>query len=156
MKNVKNTILSLCAILLAVGGSVYAAEPVNKTWLGSVAINKKDTVVYHSLEKHAVAQEGNSKFVVKYKGANWRFSSAAHAKQFKDSPASFAPQYNGFCANALSLGEGLIKTDGSQWWVEGKKLYLFYAKSGKTRWQNGDWQAYKVQADAAWAGLKNK
>ena len=155
MKIIKNILLSI-VVFLGMSASIQAAEVVNKSWFSAVAIDGKDSVTYHNLKKNAPSQTGTKKFVVKYKGANWRFFNAEHAAKFKASPAAFAPQYNGFCANALSLGEGLVKTDGTQWWIAKDKLYLFYSKQGKERWQDdGAWQAYKVKADSAWDKLKN-
>ena len=69
-------------------------------------------------------------------------------------PEKYAPAYNGHCANALSLGEGLIKTDGTHWEIFDDKLYLFYAPRGRNRWLNAeDYRVYKVIADQAWQAL---
>ncbi len=65
--------------------------------------------------------------------------------------AIFSSYY--ICFNALSLGEGLIKTDGTVWDLFGGKLHLFYTERGRHRWLNGNWKAYKVQADKTWADL---
>ncbi|WP_255855055.1 hypothetical protein [Marinobacterium rhizophilum] len=69
-------------------------------------------------------------------------------------PQRYLPAYHGHCANALSLGEGLIATDGRVWEFFGDQLHLFYAERGRQRWLNGDWKAYKADADQAWSNLK--
>jgi len=136
--------------------ALYAIEPVSKSSFGNNAIGGYDTVAYHSPEAIArhVAIKGNSEIVVEWKGANWYFFSAESAQKFHADPSRYSPAYNGHCANALSLGEGLIKTDGTHWEIFDKKLYLFYAAKGRNRWLNGDWKAYKKAADAAWLELK--
>ncbi len=135
-----------------------ASEPVSATLYGSTAIGGKDTVSYYTdgvKQSHKVA-EGDKRFEVKYLGATWRFASQASADRFAANPAIFAPRYNGHCANALSSGEGLVRTDGEVWEFFGDKLYLFYAEGGRQRWLKGDWQAYRRQADAAWQAILDK
>lgn len=136
-------------------GFTFAAEPVSKSRLGSVAIGGHDSVAYHSLERapQESAVEGEKMFTVEHKGAKWRFSSEASSKLFAESPDKYSPAYNGHCANALSLGEGLIRTDGTHWEIFNDKLYLFYAGRGRDRWLDGSWAEYKKEADAAWKNL---
>ena len=136
-------------------GAVSAAEPVSKSRLGGVAIGGHDPAAYRELERapQAAAIEGEKAHAVQYKGATWRFASAASAERFAADPERYAPAYNGHCANALSLGEGLIRTDGTHWEIFGDELFLFYAGRGRTRWLEGDWEAYREDADAAWATL---
>jgi len=147
-----------CAPLLALaGGRLNAAEPVAKSRLGGIAIGGHDAAAYHALERapRADAVAGQNRFEVEYKGATWRFADAASAEAFRAEPQRYAPAYNGHCANALSLGEGLIRTDGTHWQIfDGDDtLYLFYAARGRERWLNGDRDAYRREADAAWATL---
>ena len=154
----KNIALRLVTTLfmLFVSSSLFAAEPVSKSYFGSVAIGGMDTAAYHQTEvqKAHKAVMGDSQFTVEWKGAKWHFASQASADKFAADPERYQPQYNGFCSNALSLGEGLIKTDGTVWEFFGGNLHLFYAERGRQRWLNGDWKAYKVQADQAWLALQ--
>lgn len=139
---------TLCLLLSATAN----AEPVSTGFFGSVAIGGKDTVSYHGAESrraHVVA-EGDRRHEVEYLGATWRVASRQSAERFAADPAAYVPRYNGHCANALSLGEGLVRTDGSVWEFFGDQLYLFYAEAGRQRWLGGDWQRYRTQADAAW------
>jgi len=142
-------------VLLVFASLSNAAEPVSKSRFGGVAIGGHDSAAYHELvrDPQADATEGEKKFVVKYKGAKWRFASAENAARFEANPERFEPAYNGHCANALSLGEGLVRTDGTHWEILDDQLYLFYAASGRDRWLDGSWESYKVDADAAWATL---
>lgn len=135
------------------------AEPVSTGFFNHTAIGGMDTVAYHSgdVKKSHKAIEGDKKFEVKYLGANWRFISKESADKFAATPAAFIPMYNGHCANALSMGKGLVPTDGTFWEFFGDKLYLFYDEEGHQRWLKGNWQSYKQSADNAWFEiLKNK
>lgn len=132
-----------------------AAEPVSKSRFGGIAIDGHDTVAYQQLQRdpQEAAVEGDKRYTVEYKGAKWHFVSEESSELFKAQPDKYSPAYNGFCANALSLGEGLIRTDGTHWEIFEDKLYLFYAGRGRDRWVDGNWKTYKVDADAAWERL---
>lgn len=136
-------------------GLVHAAEPVSKSRFKGVAIGGYDSVAYHSLARdpQANALKGTKKFVVEYKGAKWNFADQASADKFAAEPEKYSPAYNGHCANALSLGNGLVRTDGTHWEILGDQLYLFYAAKGRTRWLDDNWETYKVDADTAWEKL---
>jgi len=144
--------------MILLGFPAFAAEPVSKSRFGSVAIGGHDSVAYHSLETapQASALEGKKSFTVKYKGAKWRFLSQESADLFAANPEKYQPAYNGHCANALSLGKGLVRTDGTHWEILGDQLYLFYAAAGRERWTDGNWETYKVDSDKAWAKLSKQ
>lgn len=147
---------AMFAAVLALPMSALGAEPVSKSTFRGVAIGGHDSVEYHALtaEPHASAVKGSKSYVVKWKGATWRFLSKASADAFSANPEKYSPAYNGFCANALSLGKGLLKTDGTHWEIIGEKLYLFYAAKGRDRWLAvDDPTAYIASADQAWAKL---
>ena len=122
--------------------TIFAAEPVAS--VGDIAIGGHDTVAYHSLQKdpQAKAVSGDDSYVVEYKGAKWRFLDKASAKKFAAEPDRYSPAYNGHCANALSIGNGLLKTDGTHWEIFDNQLYLFFAARGRTRWTEGDCLLY--------------
>lgn len=143
---------TLLLILLILSSFSFAAEPVSKSFFGDTAIEGHDTVAYHSAEVRESHQEliGKKAFTVEWGGANWRFASQASADKFAANPSQYKPQYNGHCANALSLGEGLIRTDGTVWEFFDNNLHLFYAERGRQRWLNGNWKDYKQRADKAW------
>lgn len=147
--------LALCCLLAA---QVQAAEPVSTSRFGNTAIGGQDTVSYHApavRQAHKVLA-GDKRFEVEYLGASWRFASRESADRFAADPARYVPHYNGFCANALALGEGLIKTDGTVWEFFGDQLYLFYGEGGRQRWLTGDWKSYRGAADAAWQAALRK
>ncbi len=132
-----------------------ASEPVSKSRISGIAIGGHDSFAYHQLEREPQAEaiDGLKAYTIKYRGAKWRFGSKESAELFAANPERYSPSYNGHCANALSLGEGLIRTDGTHWEIFEDKLYLFYAGRGRDRWLDGNWKSYKMEADAAWARL---
>lgn len=134
----------------------FAKEPVSTGYFGNTAIGGHDVTAYHQLENGADAIKGVKEYVVQWKGAKWRFVSEADSKAFAANPEQYAPAYNGHCANALSLGEGLIKTDGTHWAIFDNQLYLFFAGRGTKRWSNGDYKVYKEEADRAWKAILAK
>lgn len=147
--------VALLVLSLLNSAALLAAEPVSRSRLGGVAIGGHDSALYHELERspQASAVSGSKAHEVRYKGAVWRFASAESAERFRADPERYQPAYNGFCANALSLGEGLIRTDGTHWEIFDDRLYLFYAARGRERWTAGNWQAFKADADQAWSRL---
>ncbi len=150
------TALMACLFMLTTS-TVFAAEPVAKSRLGGVAIGGHDTVAYHALpaDPHEKAISGKKTYTVEWKGAKWRFASEASANKFRTEPEKYSPAYNGHCANALSLGKGLLKTDGTHWEIFGDRLYLFYAAKGRDRWMaTDDVQPYIEAAELAWSKLR--
>lgn len=148
-------ILAFAVMPMSVAVTAAAAEPVSKSRFSGVAIGGHDSVEYHQIERDPQdsAVEGAKTYTVEYKGAKWRFASKESSELFAANPDKYSPSYNGHCANALSLGEGLIRTDGTHWEIFDDKLYLFYAARGRDRWTDGSWKTYKVDADAAWKRL---
>lgn len=149
-------VVGAMVLILSSLSLAHGAEPVSKSRWGGIAIGGHDAAAYHNLNRdpQQVAIKGEKGFVVEYKGAKWRFLTKQSSEKFAADPERYAPAYNGHCANALSLGEGLVKTDGTHWEIFDEKLHLFYAPRGRTRWLDGNWQTYKVAADAAWEKLK--
>lgn len=148
---------ALLGILLLLPLCISAAEnssagPVSTSAFGKVAIGGYDTVAYHepaAIDSHT-ASEGSKDWIFEWRGAKWRFASEQSYISFKSDPEKYRPAYGGFCSNALSLGEGLIRTDGTHWEILDGRLHLFYAARGRDRWLDGNHAKYRQQADQAW------
>lgn len=142
----------LTMLLVVASMPSIAGEPVSTGYRDVIAIGGQDTLAYHSalVRQTHRSISGDSRFVVRWQGADWYFASQASADTFAANPQRFLPEYNGYCSNALSLGEGLIATDGAVWEFFDDKLHLFYAERGRQRWLQGDWRRYQQQADRAW------
>jgi len=147
--------LIVFTLLLISTFAVHAAEPVSKNFLTSIALGGHDSVAYHKPGNDDVhkASKGSKTWSADWKGATWLFTSRSDRDLFVANPDQYAPAYNGFCANALSLGEGLFKTDGSHWQIFEGRLYSFYAARGRDRWLVGDYQDYISVADKAWKAM---
>ena len=94
---------------------------------------------------------GIGQFSSEYKGATWRFSSKENLDAFKASPASFAPQYGGYCAwavaqNYTASGDPLV------WKIVGGKLYLNYDLSVQAKWEK-DIPGFISKADRNWPSV---
>jgi YHS domain-containing protein len=148
-------LLLVFIIFIAMPFAANAGEPVSKDSITDIALGGRDTVAYHKIDDSQPheAIEGNRTWKAEWKGATWLFSSQADRDLFTADPARYSPAYNGFCANALSLGEGLFKTDGRHWQIFADRLYTFYAARGRERWLAGDFEEYKAVADRAWAKI---
>ena len=69
--------------------------------------------------------KGDFDYAVYWNGATWLFASEDHARRFEENPRKYAPQFDGYCALAASLG---YKAPGDALTgriVDGK-LYLNY------------------------------
>jgi YHS domain-containing protein len=69
-----------------------------------------DGVVLHGYDPVAyftgnAAVKGDAKCKATYKGRTYYFASDANRKLFKKDPAKYAPQYGGYCAMAVSMGQ---------------------------------------------------
>lgn len=141
--------------LVFLSSLAMAEEPVSKSFFGGVAIGGMDTVAYHSEKARDSGQAvpGKDRYEFEWKGATWRFANEASRDKFAKNPDKWVPEFNGHCANALSLGKGLVKTDGTVWQFFDDRLYLFYAEAGLKRWQEGNFREYRKKAEEAWAGI---
>ncbi|MGH1428138.1 MAG: YHS domain-containing (seleno)protein [Arenicella sp.] len=127
--------------------SFAAEEPVSTGRFNNNAIGKHDVLAYHE-SKQAV--KGKKTYVHTWKGADWYFASEAHRDLFAATPEKFSPAYNGFCSNALSLGKGLVRTNGKIWHIWNDQLHTFYAEPGKQRWLENDYDQMLADADREW------
>lgn len=132
--------------LLAAAAS--ALSPVNKSFLGGVAIDGYDPVAYFTDGKPV---EGKKEFSHEWKGATWRFASAEHRDRFAAAPEQYAPQYGGYCAWAVAHGY-TADIEPEAWAVVDGKLYLNYNLEVKAMWDK-DVPGYIAQGDQNWPKL---
>lgn len=122
-------------------------EAVNKTRAG-VAVKGYDVVAYHTESKPV---KGVPEFTHSWMGATWQFASAANRDRFAQSPATYAPQFGGYCAWAVGHNY-TANIDPEAWTVAGGKLYLNYSKDVQKQWMKdqGKWIA---EGEKNWPGL---
>lgn len=145
------TLFTGLALLASFAPSALAVDPVNKSFLRGVAIKGYDPVAYFEQGKPV---EGSADFTAEWKDATWRFANAANRDKFKASPESYAPQYGGYCAYAVSEGYTAdISPDA--WKIVDGKLYLNYDKNVQKIW-SGDIPGRIAKANANWPALAGK
>ncbi len=127
------------------------ANPVNKTFFGSKAIEGYDVVAYF-LQKRPV--QGKKKYSFHWKGANWFFASAKNRDLFKKAPKKYAPQFGGYCAYAVSKGH-TAGIDPNAWDIYKGKLYLNYDRDVQAKWRKNK-ALYIKRADKNWPALEKK
>ena len=139
--------LSVVAMLLvAFTASARADAPVFYSTNGA-AINGYDAVAYFTA---GAPVKGRSDFAVMWKGAIWQFSSLQNREAFEADPRSFAPQYGGYCAYAMSLGRH-VSTAPEAWSIVAGKLYLIHTTAVRRLWAR-DIGGNIARADANWPG----
>ena len=139
------TAVGTLGLAVATAGAV---EPVNKTFLGSLAVKGYDTVAYFTDGKPVKGQKSISH---EWQGAVWRFASAENRDRFAADPEKYAPQYGGYCAWAVSQGS-TAGIDPAAFEIVDGKLYLNYNAKIQKRWQQ-DIPKYIRDADANWPKL---
>ena len=145
----KQTFLLIISFLFS--GFIMAAEPINtleKSGLFSykpsgVAIRGTDTVAYFTQGKPV---KGKDEFTTQWQGATWKFSSQEHLDLFVANPEKYAPQYGGYCAYGVAVGN-LVKIEPEHWRIVDDKLYLNFNASLQKKWE-GDIAGYIKEADS--------
>ncbi|NBU28074.1 MAG: YHS domain-containing protein [Caulobacteraceae bacterium] len=138
--------IALAAGPVAAPGLALAAKPLIYTpALSNAAAGGYDVVAYFTAGR---PMPGVDSFKTEWKGATWKFSSAANLAKFKANPAAYAPQYGGYCAWAVSQGY-TAKGDPQHWKIVGGKLYLNYNSEVQTKW-NKDIPGFIRKGDSNW------
>lgn len=109
-------------------------DPVSRS---GVAIDGYDVVAYF---KNGKAVKGDPQFSAVFNQVTYHFSSEANKLAFEEAPAAYLPQFDGYCALAVSYGKK-ISVDPQTFKVSDNKLYLFY---------NGNTSKGKVNSLETW------
>lgn len=112
------------------------------------ALKGYDTTAYFKAGK---ATNGTDTTIVEWKGAIWRFASAADAELFKANPENYAPQFGGYCTRAMSLGKE-VPGDPEVWRIHNGNLHVFFAPKGGEFFDKGPDEMIK-KAQAHWETL---
>jgi hypothetical protein len=105
-------------------------KPVNTDSAG-LALHGYDAVAYFTERKPV---KGAASFEHEWNGATWRFASAANRDRFAQAPETFAPQFGGYCAWAVSRNY-TADTDPEVFDIVNGKLYLNYSSLVQLRWK---------------------
>ena len=104
------------------------------------------------------AKKGNDKFIFKYQGVSYRFSSKVNLLKFEKNPVKFLPQYGGWCAYAMATKGEKVKVNPKTFELRNGKLYLFYDAYFDNTYE--DWieeepEELVIKADKNWASIVN-
>lgn len=118
----------------------------------SLGISGYDPVAYFTQGK---AVEGSKNFATTYEGVTYRFASVQNLELFKAKPASYEPQYGGWCAYAMGAKGEKVEVDPETFKITNGKLYLFYNKyfTNTLKSWNKEEAVLKAKADVSWANI---
>lgn len=126
--------------------TAVASEPAINKSADNVAINGYDTVAYFTDGK---AIKGSVQYEVVWQEARWHFASAEHRRLFEADPSRYAPQFGGWCAAGVAVGE-YYEVDAETWTIVDGKLYLNYSRDVAAQWQHNRLEEI-ANAERAWA-----
>lgn len=97
----------------------------------NVAIHGYDTVAYFTDGKPT---KGKAKFEHFWEDARWQFASETNRELFKANPERYAPQFGGYCAGGLTVGE-YANGDPKLWTIVDGKLYFIKNEKYQSVWR---------------------
>ena len=150
-KSMKKLIKIMALLFVAVAAAYAQPKHVNQDD-HKLALEGYDPVAYFT-EKKAI--KGKSSLVAEHEGTKYQFSSEANKNLFLKSPASYKPQYGGWCAYAMGSYAEKVEVDPETFKIVDGKLYLFYNKlfnNTLDTW-NKDEAQLKANADKNWTKL---
>lgn len=130
------------------GAPAQADELINQS-LNGVAILGYDPVAYFTDNK---AVKGSNDFTYEWLGATWHFASAEHRDLFMVDPVKYAPQYGGYCAQAMLDGSTAL-ADPNSWRIVDGKLYMYASQGDIAAWAPNETRNIST-ADVQWDLLK--
>jgi YHS domain-containing protein len=143
--------INIIALVLAISAfavNAWAGEFYEKE---GVAIKGYDPVAYFKDQKPV---KGSPEHKAEYKGSVFQFSSKANRDAFTANPATYAPQYNGFCAFGTAGGYKAA-VDPAAFTIVNDRLYLNYNKDVRTQW-SADIPGFVAKADNNWPAVSRQ
>jgi YHS domain-containing protein len=127
----------------AADGQVFAER--------GIALRGTDPVAYFT-QGRPVA--GSASFTHQWRGATWRFATAANRDAFAADPERYAPAYGGFCAWAVAQGY-TAPIDPAAWKIVDGRLYLNYNAQVQRDWEK-DVPGNITKANTNWPRIAAK
>ena len=146
----KSILILFIALLSATTYGQTAAKRTSEFNLEKkVAIQGYDPVAYFTQKK---AVKGKSTIASSYESVTYYFSTQANKDAFAKNPASFEPQYGGWCSYAMGATGEKVEVDPETFKIADGKLYLFYNAyfNNTLKSWNKDEANLKKKADANW------
>lgn len=149
MKQRRGIIRMVQKALLVVLVSGLAALLLGAAPAPDVAIKGYDPAAYFTVGKPLQGSDANT---FQWHGFTWHFASQEHRDLFAASPEKYAPQYDGYCAWAMTESRKAI-TDPEVWRIVDGKLYLNCSKEAYEKWIR-DIPGHIEKADRNWRGMQ--
>lgn len=149
MKTVFISIIFLSMAAMHSNAQDAALRKKNFNLEKNIAIQGYDPVAYF---KQGKAIKGNAEISTSYQGVVYHFSSTGNKDVFLKTPASYEPQYGGWCAYAMGKSGDKVEVDPVTFKIINNRLYLFYNKyfNNTLKSWNKDETHLKANADANW------
>lgn len=147
LKSTDRLLMSFSFVLLLVtgfGGIAGGQSPAEP------AIKGYDAVAYFKAGK---AVKGGESFAFQWHDKTWYFVTKENRDLFAAGPEKYAPQYDGYCAWAMTESRIAI-TDPEVWKIVNGKLYLNCSASAFEKWSR-DIPGNIKKADANWLKFSN-
>jgi hypothetical protein len=152
MKSLKATdriVRSILFLLLLLTG--FEERAMGNLLDSDMAIKGYDTVEYFKTGK---ALKGNELFTFKWHDMTWFFSTKENRDLFAANPEQYAPQYDGYCAWAMTEARK-AQTDPEIWKIVNGKLYLQCSQASYEKWSR-DIPGNIKKADMNWLNFIGK
>lgn len=151
----KKQIAILFVTLLSV--TVYAQTAKRQEQFNlknKLALQGYDPVAYFKQNK---AVKGKAAIAAAYEGIIYNFSTQANKEFFLKNPASYEPQYGGWCAYAMGARGEKVEINPETFKIVDGKLYLFYNAffNNTLKDWNKDEPNLKKKADSNWKKINN-
>lgn len=123
-------------------------DTIAKDHLSGFALDGFDPIDYFM---HGQAIAGIAAHESIWRGAAWRFSSAANKAAFDANPELYAPQFGGYDAFMVAAGKP-VEASPFIFWINESKIYFFRTQENLSTFK----QQYerRKQAHAKWADVK--
>ena len=152
MDVIRRASVTLSFLLLSISVALSGRQtPSVNTTRSNLAVHGYDVVAYVT---KSAAIKGRSEFEYRWQDAIWRFASAEHRDLFHKSPDTYAPQFGGYCAWAVSRGY-TADVDPDAWCVVDGKLYLNYSRRVQRMWEQ-DVAGNIAKGRANWPGVLSR
>ena len=125
--------------------TAVAAGPVAAAPEGPLAIRGYDAVAYFTDGR---AVKGDPGYSFQWHGMTWQFATSEHRDLFASAPEQYAPQYDGYCAWAMTESRK-AETDPEVWKIVDGKLYLNCSREAYEKWSK-DIPGHIKKADENW------
>jgi YHS domain-containing protein len=139
---------SLVFILVTTG---FNNKAIGKPVVDDVAIKGYDSVAYFKVGK---ALKGSESIAFQWHDMTWYFSTQENRDLFAADPSKYAPQYDGYCAWAMTEGR-LAITNPEVWRIVNGKLYLNCSQAAYEKWSK-DVSGNINKADIIWKAKYEK